>query len=187
MPDETSIEIDSKLDWQLAEFLHSKQNRVINKKVKLVLSDLDGVLTDGGVYCNQNEEFLKKFNVKDGMGFQILRENNIKTGIITSEKSQFSDVRANKIKVDFLFKGDSFEGKLETVKKLCIDLGITLSEVAYMGDDINCYELLSEVGYRACPIDAVKKIKKIENIYVSPLSGGRGCFRDFIDNLIYDS
>ena len=86
-----------------------------------------------------------------------------------------------------MFKGDSFEGKLETVKKLCIDLGITLSEVAYMGDDINCYELLSEVGYRACPIDAVKKIKKIENIYVSPLAGGRGCFRDFIDNLIYDS
>jgi N-acylneuraminate cytidylyltransferase len=187
MSEETSIEIDTKLDWQLAEFLHSKQNRILGNKVKLVMSDLDGVLTDGGVYCNQNEEFLKKFNVKDGMGFQILRENNIKTGIITSETSQFSDVRANKLKVDFLLKGDSFNGKLKSVKKICNDLNIDLSEVAYMGDDINCYELLREVGYKACPIDAVKKIKKIDNIYISPLPGGSGCFRDFIDNLIYDS
>ena len=187
MPEETSIEIDTKLDWQLAEFLHLKQNRIKSNKVKLVMSDLDGVLTDGGVYCNQNEEFLKKFNVKDGMAFQILRENDIKTGIITSETSQFSDVRANKLKVDFLLKGDSFNGKLESVKKICNDLNIDLSEVAYMGDDINCYELLSEVGYRACPIDAVKKIKKIHNIYISPLPGGSGCFRDFIDNLTYDS
>jgi len=187
MSEETSIEIDTKLDWQLAEFLHSKQNRILGNKVKLVMSDLDGVLTDGGVYCNQNEEFLKKFNVKDGMGFQILRENNIKTGIITSETSQFSDVRANKLKVDFLLKGDSFNGKLKSVKKICNDLNIDLSEVAYMGDDINCYELLREVGYKACPIDAVKKIKKLDNIYISPLTGGSGCFRDFIDNLIYDS
>jgi len=187
MSEEASIEIDTKLDWQLAEFLHLKQNKIISNKVKLVMSDLDGVLTDGGVYCNQNEEFLKKFNVKDGMAFQILREKDIKTGIITSETSQFSDVRANKLKVDFLLKGDSFDGKLESIKKICNDLNIDLSEVAYMGDDINCYELLSEVGYRACPIDAVKKIKKIDNIYISPLPGGSGCFRDFIDNLIYDS
>ena len=94
------------------------------------------------------------------MAFQILRENNIKTGIITSETSTFSDVRANKLKVDFLLKGDSFYGKLESVKKICNDLNIDLSEVAYMGDDINCYELLSKVGYSACPIDAVKKSKK---------------------------
>ena len=126
MPEETSIEIDTKLDWQLAEFLHLKQNRIISNKVKLVMSDLDGVLTDGGVYCNQNEEFLKKFNVKDGMAFQTLRENDIKTGIITSETSQFSDVRANKLKVDFLLKGDSFNGKLESVKKICNDLNIDL-------------------------------------------------------------
>ena len=184
MPEETSIEIDTKLDWQLAEFLHLKQNRIISNKVKLVMSDLDGVLTDGGVYCNQNEEFLKKFNVKDGMAFQTLRENDIKTGIITSETSQFSDVRANKLKVDFLLKGDSFNGKLESVKKICNDLNIDLSEVAYMGDDINCFELLSAVGHRACPIDAVKKIKKIDNIYISPLPGGSGCFRDFIDKIL---
>ena len=187
MPEETSIEIDTKLDWQIAEFLHLKQNKAKKNKVKLVMTDLDGVLTDAGVYCNQNEEFLKKFNVKDGMAFQILRENNIKTGIITSETSTFSDVRANKLKVDFLLKGDSFDGKLESVKKICNDLNIDLSEVAYMGDDINCYELLSKVGYSACPIDAVKKIKKIRNIYISPLPGGKGCFRDFTDNLIHDS
>ena len=93
----------------------------------------------------------------------------------------------HELKVDFLLKGDSFYGKLESVKKICNDLNIDLSEVAYMGDDINCYELLSKVGYSACPIDAVKKIKKIRNIYISPLPGGKGCFRDFTDNLIHDS
>ena len=187
MPEESSIEIDTQMDWDLAEFLHLKREKINNKKIKLVISDLDGVLTDGGVYYNQKEELLKKFNMKDGMGFQLLRENNIKTGIITSETSNFSDVRANKLKVDFLLKGDSFDGKLKSVKKICNDLNIDLSEVAYMGDDINCYELLSEVGYKACPIDAVKKIKKIDNIYISPLSGGSGCFRDFIEKLTYDS
>lgn len=187
MSEESSIEIDTQMDWDLAEFLHLKKQKVNNKKIKLVLSDLDGVLTDGGVYYNQKEELLKKFNMKDGMGFQLLRENNIKTGIITSETSNFSDVRSNKLKVDFLLKGDSFQGKLKSVKKICNDLNINLSEVAYMGDDINCFELLSEVGYKACPIDAVDKIKKIDNIYISPLPGGSGCFRDFIDKLTHDS
>ena len=126
MSEESSIEIDTQMDWDLAEFLHLKKEKVNNKKIKLVLSDLDGVLTDGGVYYNQKEELLKKFNMKDGMGFQLLRENNIKTGIITSETSNFSDVRANKLKVDFLLKGDSFKGKLESVKKICNDLIIQL-------------------------------------------------------------
>lgn len=187
MSEESSIEIDTQMDWDLAEFLHLKKEKINNKKIKLVISDLDGVLTDGGVYYNQKEELLKKFNMKDGMGFQLLRENNIKTGIITSETSNFSNVRAKKLKIDFLLKGDSFDGKLNSVKKICNDLKIDLSEVAYMGDDINCYELLREVGYKACPIDAVKKIKKIDNIYISPLSGGSGCFRDFIEKLTYDS
>jgi YrbI family 3-deoxy-D-manno-octulosonate 8-phosphate phosphatase len=184
MSEESSIEIDTQMDWDLAEYLFSKKNKSNNKKIKLVLSDLDGVLTDGGVYYSQKEELLKKFNMKDGMGFQLLRENNIKTGIITSEKTSFSDIRASKIKADFLFKGDSFIGKLNTVKKICDKLNINLSEVAYMGDDLNCYELLNEVGFPACPNDAVNKIKKIRNIYISNFNGGNACFRDFIDNKI---
>lgn len=184
MAEESSIEIDTKMDWDLAEYLFSKKNKSNNKKIKLVLSDLDGVLTDGGVYYSQKEELLKKFNMKDGMGFQLLRENKIKTGIITSEKTSFSDIRASKIKADYLFKGDSFNGKLNTVKKLCSELNIDLSEVAYMGDDLNCFELLNEVGFPACPKDAVNKIKKIRNIYISNFNGGNACFRDFIDNII---
>ena len=89
MPEETSIEIDTKLDWQLAEFLHLKQNRIISNKVKLVMSDLDGVLTDGGVYCNQNEEFLKKAPpvVVEKFEKKMKQKLSLKNKILTQIKS----------------------------------------------------------------------------------------------------
>jgi len=183
MNEEASLEIDSEFDWNVAEYIHSKKINHKNK-IKLFLTDLDGVLTDGGVYCNMETEFLKKFNVKDGMGFELLRKKNIKTGIVTTEKTSFSDVRAKKINSDFLIKGKSFNGKLKSVLKICEDNKIDLSEVAYIGDDVNCFELLNRVGYPGCPNDAVRKIKKINNIYISPKKGGESCVRDFIDKIL---
>ena len=183
MSEEASLEIDTEFDWDVAEYIHGKMNKNFNR-IKLFLTDLDGVLTDGGVYCNMESEFLKKFNVKDGMGFELLRKNNILTGIVTTEKTSFSDVRAKKIQSDFLIKGESFNGKLESVLRICEEKQIDLSEVAYIGDDINCFQLLSKVGYPGCPNDAVRQIKNITNIYISPKNGGDGCVRDFIDKLL---
>ena len=123
---------------------------------------------------------LKKFNTHDGMAFQILREKGIKTAIITSEETSIVKRRAKKLKVDYLFQGKRHNGKLEAVKKICIEEGIKLENVAYIGDDINCFELLSNVGYAACPSDALNEIRSIPNIKIMTKKGGEGVVREFI-------
>ena len=152
--------------------------------VKLFLTDVDGCLTDGGMYYSENGDELKKFNTRDGMGFQLLREAGIKTGIITSENTQIVANRAKKLKVDYLFQGKRNGGKLAVAMDICKDMGITLDEVAYIGDDINCIELLSQVGMAACPVDACLGVKNVPNIKVMHKKGGDGCVREFIDMLV---
>lgn len=145
---------------------------------------MDGTLTDGGMYYSEHNDELKKFNTRDGMGFQLLREKGIKIGIITSENTKIVENRAKKLKVDFICQGKYKEGKLEVAMDICKRMKISLSDVAYIGDDINCYNLLSEVGVRACPSDADVRIKNIPNIYVTNRKGGDGCVREFIEEII---
>ena len=154
------------------------------KKIKLFLSDVDGVLTDAGMYYSENGDELKKFNTHDGKGFELLRNANIKTGIITSENTKIVERRAKKLKVDFLYQGKEHGGKLEAAKVICKDLGITLDEVAYIGDDVNCLELLSNVGFAACPNNAVDIIKAIPNILVLSAKGGEGAVREFVNKIL---
>ena len=156
MNEEASLEIDSEFDWNVAEYIHSKKINYKNK-IKLFLTDLDGVLTDGGVYCNMETEFLKKFNVKDGMGFELLRKKYKQN--CHNRKHLFD--RAKKINSDFLIKGKSFNGKLKSVLKICEDNKIDLSEVAYIGDDVNCFELLNKVGYPAVLMMQSGKSRKL--------------------------
>jgi YrbI family 3-deoxy-D-manno-octulosonate 8-phosphate phosphatase len=156
----------------------------LKKQIKLFLSDVDGVLTDGGMYYSENGEELKKFNTRDGMGFQILREAGIKTGIITSETTKIVERRASKLQIDYVSQGKKNGGKLTAALEICEKEGINLSEVAYIGDDINCLELLSKVGYAACPSDAVKAVKNIPGILILSTKGGAGAVREFIEYLI---
>lgn len=93
------------------------------------------------------------------MGFQLLREAGIKTGIITSENTKLVEKRAEKLKVDYLIQGKRDGGKLVATYEICNQLGITLNEVAYIGDDVNCRELLENVGWAACPADACEIVK----------------------------
>ena len=151
-------------------------------KIKLFATDVDGTMTDAGMYYTEDGIELKKFNFRDGMGFKLLREAGIKTAIITSETSAMVKKRADKLKVDYLSMG-SWE-KLDFVKKICKDLDITLDEVAYVGDDINDIELLQAVKYKACPNDAVKKVKEIEDIIILENKGGEGAVREFIELLL---
>jgi YrbI family 3-deoxy-D-manno-octulosonate 8-phosphate phosphatase len=116
------------------------------------------------------------------MGFKLLREAGIKTAIITSENTSIVQKRADKLKVDYLSMGTWT--KLDFVKNICKELDITLNEVAYIGDDINDIELLSSVKYKACPKDAVKKIKEIEGIKILEHRGGEGAVREFIEILL---
>lgn len=186
MPEYTATEIDEPDDWFIIEELmrrHVLSEKPI-KKVKLFLSDVDGTLTDGGMYYSESGDELKKFNTRDGVGFQLLREAGIKTGIITSEDTKIVANRANKLKVDYLCQSKRDGGKVAAVQEICDDLGISFDEVAYIGDDINCYDLLSRVGYAACPSDACDKVKKIPNIKVMQENGGYGCVREFINTIM---
>lgn len=151
-------------------------------KIKLFATDVDGTMTDACMYYSDDGIELKKFNFRDGMGFKLLRDVGIKTAIITSEDSSIVKRRADKLKVDYLSMGTW--KKLEFVKKICKELKISFDEVAYIGDDINDIELLEAVGKKACPNDAVQKVKEIKNIEKMSLNGGQGAVREFIEKLL---
>lgn len=187
MPEYMATEIDEPDDWMILENLMRKHVLAKYQKkkcIKLFLSDVDGTLTDAGMYYSENGDELKKFNTRDGMGFQLLREAGIQTGIITSEDTQIVANRAKKLKLDFLIQGKRDGGKLAAAKDICSKLGITLNEVAYIGDDVNCLELLKAVGLAACPADACDSVKGISSIKVMTRKGGEGCVREFIEKLI---
>lgn len=186
MPEYTAIEIDEPDDWTMLENLmrkHVLKSQPVTK-IKLFLTDVDGVLTDGGMYYSETGDELKKFNTRDGMGFHLLREAGIKSGIITTENTQIVERRAAKLKVDYVYQGKNTGGKLQTALEICRKEGITLAEAAYIGDDINCYDLLCEVGMAACPADAVDKIKTISNIRILRKKGGEGVVREFIEIIL---
>lgn len=187
MPEYTATEIDEPDDWGILENLMYRHvlSQSTFPKIKLFLCDVDGTFTDGGMYYSENGDELKKFNTRDGMGFQLLRESGIKTGIITSEDTRIVERRAKKLKVDFLCQGKRDGGKLAVAKSICQQMGITLDEVAYIGDDINCLELLKEVGIAACPADASESVKSLPSIHVMQKKGGEGCVREFIEHIIY--
>ena len=153
-------------------------------RIKLFLSDVDGVLTDGAMYYTESGDELKKFNTRDGMGFQLMREAGVKTGIITSEDTKLVARRAKKLKVDYLFQGKRDGGKLDMARDICAELGITLAEVSYIGDDLNCIPLLQAVGYAACPADAMTGVLALPGIHVLAKKGGEGCVREWVEYLL---
>lgn len=190
MPEYTATEIDEPDDWTILESLMQRhvlsKRQAVKKQIKLFLCDVDGTLTDGGMYYSEAGDELKKFNTRDGMGFQLLREAGIKTGIITSENTHIVENRAKKLKIDFLRQSKRDGGKVAAAQEICDELGISLQEVAYIGDDVNCYDLLSVVGTAACPADAMQKVKAITGIRVMTKKGGKGCVREFVDQLVFE-
>lgn len=157
---------------------------VERKRIKLVLSDIDGVMTDGGMFYTSQGDYMKKFNAHDGMGLQLLRQKGVKTGIITSEDNDIARRRFEKLHLDYLVQGQRDGGKLEAAKQICEKEHISLSEVAYIGDDVNCLQLLLQVGLAACPADAVWQVKQIPGIVQLQQKGGQGCLREFTELII---
>ena len=154
---------------------------LIKEFPKLVLTDIDGVWTDGGMYYDQMGNELKKFHTYDSAGVLFCHQKNIPVGIITGEDTLIVKRRAEKLKVDYLYQG--VLNKLEVAQKLCFDLHISLNDVAYIGDDLGDLELLKNVGYSAAPSSAPLYIKKIVN-YVTEKKGGEGAFREYIEYLL---
>lgn len=151
---------------------------------KLILTDIDGVWTDGGMYYDSNGNELKKFNTSDSAGVLFCNLLNIEFGIITGEDTAIVKKRAEKLKVKHLFMGVS--NKLKVAQLLVDTLNIKLNEVAYIGDDINDLELLQNVGISACPINAPEYIKP-EVDYIIPKKGGDGAFRLFVETLLIEN
>ena len=183
-----ATEIDEIDDWIIAESLMRKYqlNKDDKNTIKLFLSDVDGTLTDGSMYYGENGEEFKRFNTHDGKGFELLRLAGIKTGIITSEKTNIVKNRAKKIKADYLYQGLECKEKLDIAHEICQKEGISIAEVAYIGDDLNCKELLESVGYAACPSNALQEIKNLPNITILSKKGGSGAVREFA-NIILES
>ncbi len=184
MPEFTAVDIDEPDDWMIAERLmrkHILPKRKNSKRIKLFVTDVDGVLTDAGMYYSENGEELKKFNTRDGKGIELLRKSGIKTALITSEESKIVESRAKKLGFDYIFQGVS--NKVDVLNKLSLESKISLDEVAYIGDDINDLDVLKVVGFSSCPFDAMKQNREIVH-YVCKLKGGEGCVREFIEKVI---
>ncbi|MEM7549083.1 MAG: HAD hydrolase family protein [Bacteroidota bacterium] len=147
-----------------------------------VLSDVDGVLTDGGMYYTESGDEFKKFSVYDGMAFVILKENGIKTGILTAEDRQLNRRRADKLKLDYHFHG--VKDKLQFMEQFCARNKVSLNDVGYLGDDRNDLELLKEVGVCACPANAIKEVKAVPNIHLLKKTGGTGALREFVNEVL---
>lgn len=186
MDESTYFEIDEPSDWQIIEKqLYDRVKREKNNKsvpqIKMFLTDCDGCLTDGGMYYSENGDELKKFNTKDGMGFKLLRENGIITGIITGEERQLNQRRAEKLHVDEIFQ--NVQDKVAVIRQLCDKYGILPEQVAYVGDDVNDLAALRYVGYGCCVNDAHERVKECAD-YVSALNGGSGAVREIIDCIL---
>lgn len=150
-------------------------------KIKLLVMDVDGTLTDGKIHYSINGELFKSFNVKDGLGIKKLKLLGIKTAIITGRKSNILELRAKELAIDDIYQG--IENKIKVLFKLTKKYKLDIKSVAYIGDDINDMECINISGLSACPKDAISEIKNSAD-YISNFNGGDGAVRDFIEYII---
>lgn len=148
---------------------------------KLVLTDIDGVWTDGGMYYDQHGNEWKRFNTSDSAGVLFCKRLGIPVGIITGENTQIVERRAKKLDVEYLFQG--VKDKRTCAEELCAELGIALHEVAYIGDDIGDMELLQCVGMSFAPDNAPLYVKQKAK-YMLDVKGGDGAFRAMVEQII---
>jgi 3-deoxy-D-manno-octulosonate 8-phosphate phosphatase (KDO 8-P phosphatase) len=150
-------------------------------KIKLLLTDSDGVLTDSGVYYSANGEELRRFSVRDGMGAERLRKAGIETAIMTRENCLTVRKRAEKLKMRYLYVG--VRDKLAHLPVVFSQTGFGLGQMAYIGDDVNDLEVIEAIGHEGltgAPADAISQVKQAVH-YVSCSRGGDGAFRDFAE------
>lgn len=150
--------------------------------IRLLLTDCDGVLTDGTVYYSANGEEMKRFNLRDGMGVERLRRlTNVEVGIITGECSPAVQQRAVKLAITELHEG--VKDKAAALQAILHRRGLRCEQVAYIGDDTNDLGIMSAVGLTACPADALPMVQKIVDV-VCGRKGGEGAFREFAELII---
>ena len=151
---------------------------------KLILTDIDGVWTDGGMYYDDTNIEIKKFHTYDSAGVLFAHALGIPVGILTGEDTNIVRRRATKLNIDYVFLG--VKDKVAIATSLCEKLNIKLADVAYIGDDINDIPLLRLVGWAGVPSSAPKYIRELASIKLSQ-RGGDGVFREFVEKIISPS
>ena len=149
--------------------------------LKYLIIDVDGTLTDGGIYYDETGNELKKFNTKDAAGIFVVKKLGIKTVVITGRECSATKRRLEELKVDFIYQ--NVKDKVTFVSNLIKEKNIKKEEIGYIGDDLNDYPAMLLTGFIACPNDACKEIKKIAN-YVSSVNGGCGTVREVIESML---
>jgi len=187
MSDLEAIAEEYKIDLYDLLFNHSvKSNDLKSKlsKIKLLVLDVDGVMTDGGMYFTESGDQIKKFNTKDGMAIIHLTKSDFQVAIISSGfKGGLVKNRADMLGIQFCHVGR--ESKMTVLQAHCNSLGIEMSEVAVIGDDVNDLEILKSVGISACPVDAVAAVKSNCKIVLNS-GGGKACVREFVDQYLLE-
>lgn len=162
--------------------LNEEQLRQKAEGIKLLLTDVDGVLTDNGVYYSGEGEIMKRFSIRDGMGVERLRnKGGIVTGIITGESSPSVLRRAEKLGIQELHLG--VKDKMGRLLEILERNELQWSDIAYIGDDVNDLEVLRKAGLSACPVDGMAAVQR-EVHYICVNKGGGGAFREFAELLI---
>lgn len=151
------------------------------KQIKMLLLDVDGVMTDGGIIWDANGTEIKVFNVKDGHGIKLLQRAGIQVGIITGRTSLVVDLRAKELGIEFVYQGAL--KKLESYCDIKQRTGLADHEIAYMGDDVIDVPVMRRVGFAAAPADALPEVRELVD-YVSPCNGGKGAVRDLCDRIL---
>lgn len=145
------------------------------RRIRLLVLDVDGTLTDGKIYLDGSGGEFKRFDVHDGMGIAMLREEGVKTAFLSGRHSEATARRAEELGIDLLFNG--VRDKLPMLETLMSELGISQEEVAYMGDDVNDAECLRAVGMSFAPSDATSGAKAAADV-VTVARGGEGAVRE---------
>ncbi len=171
MADETLYEIDSESDWVIVEQLlinRQKGNKELGKITHLIL-DVDGVFTEGSVYYSKDGELSKKFDMRDGMGLEILREHNIQVMVVTSEQSDIVAQRMKKLKIDNVYLG--VKDKFSLLNNIIQEKSLSLGNIAYVGDDVNDLSNICSVGWSMAPNNATQIVKQHADMILSADSG----------------
>lgn len=159
--------------------LHLKEKA---EKIKVILTDVDGVLTDTGIYYGPQGEALKRYSVRDGMGIERLRKYaGIETIIITGENSAAVKSRAEKLKMQEFYLG--VKDKTEVLEIIKKKNGYVKEDIAYIGDDSNDYDVIQQCGFTATPSDGMNFIKEIVD-YVCETKAGYGAFRELAEIIL---
>lgn len=150
-------------------------------QIRLVIMDVDGVLTDGKISYTSAGDEIKSFNVKDGLGISLGVKNGLKFGIITARESVMVTRRAEELGIQYLIQ--KTKTKLPALEKLVTELGISFEQVAYLGDDLPDMPCMEKAGFSACPADAAREVLAMSH-FVSRYSGGNGAVREILEFIL---